>query len=129
MASTPARTVRTVRLTIAFVVTLTVVLMTLRIGNSSSACAQEAEGMKNYVWTRDCLGVLDLPINPQTAAKWSRFWAIYRLSATVFIGNSAVGSPVQELESYLDKGGQATLVQPAFGLFDRSCQEEGNKSR
>ena len=32
MASTPARTVRTVRLTIAFVVTLAVVLMTLRIG-------------------------------------------------------------------------------------------------
>jgi len=105
MASTPARTVRTVRLTIAFVVTLAVVLMTLRIENSSSACAQEAEGMKQF---RD----------PKAAVP----------SNLLVIGDFEPGSPVLELEYYLGKGGRATLVQPARRAFVRSCQQEGNRN-
>lgn len=36
------------------------------------------------------------------------------------IGHLVADSPVRELEYYLDKGGGATLVQPAPDLFDRS---------
>jgi len=45
------------------------------------------------------------------------------------IDRFAGDSPVLKLEYYLDKGGGATLVQPASGRFDRSCQEEGGKNR
>jgi hypothetical protein len=45
------------------------------------------------------------------------------------IGRFAANSPVQELEYYLDKGGWATLVQPATGLFDGSRQQESRENR
>jgi hypothetical protein len=119
MASTPARTVRTVRLTIAFVVTLAVVLMTLRIGNSYSALRARSGEMKQYL-SRQTAKLAVQPLTEGRKFGVSPAFVGYRLRCWRFTSLKS--------EYYLDNEGRATLVQTATGLFERSCQQEGPQS-